>query len=440
VVPLDKKAVTEMWLLFLLGKMMCFQKVYMVYVNQDVNQMKATIDVICYKWKKLKNGEYPLMMRVTKDGKRKYVSLGVSAYPDFWDFEKNKPKRNCPNKDLINQLILEKTKTYREQALEYNVENKDFTSKSLIDRVSNPSKIKTVQDMLDIHIERLTSSNRERYAETFQLLKNSMIMFNGHLDIYFSDVDVSWLRDYESWLRKRGLKENTIGIRFRTLRVLYNVAIEEKAVKKDYYPFDTFKVSRLHQETAKRAITKQQIANIINYQSLIKNDIYTSLSVDLFAFSYLMAGVNFVDIAYLNQDNIVDNRLVYTRKKTKKLIMIPLQSKAMDLIQKYSDTGSPYLFPILNKFHKTAQQKANRIHKVISKVNKRLKEIGKELNLPIDITTYVARHSFATVLKRSGVSTSIISETLGHSSEKVTQIYLDSFENSQIDEALENLL
>ena len=73
---------------------------------------------------------------------------------------------------------------------------------------------------------------------------------------------------------------------------------------------------------------------------------------------------------------------------------------------------------------------------MIAKVNIRLKKIGEELNLPIDITTYVARHSFATVLKRSGVSTSLICETLGHSSEKVTQIYLDSFENSQIDAAI----
>ena len=404
-------------------------------------KMSTTIEVICYKWKKIKNDEHPLMLRVTKDGKRKYVSLGISVYPDLWDFEKNKPKRNCPNKDLINQIISDRTKAYTEQALEYKAENKDFTPKSLVDKVNNPTKKKTVQDMLDIHIERLVSSNRERYAETFQLLKNSLNKFKGHLDFYFSDMDITFLKEYESWLRKGGLKENTIGIRFRTLRVIFNVAIEEKAVKKEYYPFGTYKVSKLHQQTAKRAISKSQIAAIINYQSCKnKNKLYTSLTVDLFTFSYLTAGINFVDIAYLTQDNIVDSRLVYSRKKTGKLIMMPLQPKAMDLIEKYSAPDNLYLFPILNKFHKTAQQRANRIHKVISKVNKRLKEIGKELNLPIDITTYVARHSYATVLKRSGVSTSIISETLGHSSEKITQIYLDSFENSQIDEALGNLL
>ena len=152
------------------------------------------------------------------------------------------------------------------------------------------------------------------------------------------------------------------------------------------------------------------------------------------------AGINFVDMAYLKADNNVEGRLVYSRRKTKKLIMIPLQPKAIELIKKYENPNSPYLFPILNKIHKTEQQKANRIHKVISKINKHLKEIGKELDLPIGLTTYVARHSYATVLKRSGVNVALISETLGHSDLKTTQIYLDSFENSQIDEAMKNLL
>lgn len=98
------------------------------------------------------------------------------------------------------------------------------------------------------------------------------------------------------------------------------------------------------------------------------------------------------------------------------------------------------MFPILSTFHKTDIQKLNRINKVLRIVNKALKAVGEELNLPIKLTSYVARHSFGTVLKRSGVSTSIISESLGHSNEKVTQIYLDSFENSQIDEAMKNRL
>lgn len=94
----------------------------------------------------------------------------------------------------------------------------------------------------------------------------------------------------------------------------------------------------------------------------------------------------------------------------------------------------------MTSYHKTEIQVANRLHKVLAKLNKHLKEIGLVLNLYMPLTTYVARHSYATVLKRAGVSTSIISESLGHSSERITQIYLDSFNNEQIDEAMSHLL
>ena len=161
--------------------------------------------------------------------------------------------------------------------------------------------------------------------------------------------------------------------------------------------------------------------------------------IDIFAFTYYCGGINFVDIAHLTKANIVDGRLIYKRQKTKKLIKIPLQPQAVALIGKYRSDDSLYLFPILSDFHKTDIQQANRIHKVISKVNERLKQIGNALNLPITLTTYVARHSQATVMKRAGVSTAVIREIMGHSSERVTQIYLDSFDNEQVDNALKSL-
>ena len=177
----------------------------------------------------------------------------------------------------------------------------------------------------------------------------------------------------------------------------------------------------------------------INYNYTGK-DLYIHLAIDLFSFSYFMGGINFIDMAYLTHENIIDSRLIYRRKKTRKLIKLPLLPKASEIIDKYKTEGSPFLFAILSTFHQTEIQQSNRIHKTIVKVNRRLKNIGKELGIDKKLTTYVARHSHATTLKRAGVSTSIISEALGHSSEKVTQIYLDSFENTQMSNAMQNLL
>jgi len=139
--------------------------------------------------------------------------------------------------------------------------------------------------------------------------------------------------------------------------------------------------------------------------------------------------------------NIQGNRIIYSRHKTGKSINFPLQPHAIKLIEKYSNPQSEYLFPILNeRVHITEMQQHYRILKVIKKVNKWLKKIAEKAGVEVNLTTYVARHSYATVLKRSGVNIALIGETLGHSDLKTTQIYLDSFENSQIDEAMKNLL
>lgn len=399
--------------------------------------MNTNVNILCYKSKTLSNGEHPLMIRVCKDGKKKYQSLGISVNPAHWDFKKNKPKSNCPNKEYINKIIADKSNEFAEQIVKLKSEHKEFTVNSLINKTSEKVKPKTVGDVFLEQLQRLTDENRRGYMLSTKQVYNSLIDFNKHLNIYFSDIDVTWLRRYETYLRKKGIAENTIGIRFRTLRAIYNLAIEENIIKADHYPFKNYKVSKLHQETAKRAITKEDVNRILDYQSTNK---YLKLPIDLFAFTYYVGGINFVDIAYLTKENLMDGRLIYTRRKTGKLIKIPLQPQAIELIEKYSDKESPYLFPILSTYHKTEQQRANRVHKVITKVNQRLKEVGKALDIPIDLTTYVARHSQATVMKKAGVSTSIIRELMGHSSERVTQIYLDSFDNEQIDDAMKNLL
>lgn len=377
------------------------------------------------------------MLRVTKDRKRKYVSLGISVNPEHWDFSKNQPKAECPNREYIELLIADKLKEYSAKIVELKATNQEFTSTTLVEKVCvNRVNRKTVGDLFKAHIHNLTSSGRKSYALSIKQLYNSLIEFNGHLDIPFAEMNIAWLRRYEAFLRRKGLAENTIGIRFRTLRSIYNVAIEEDAVSAELYPFKKLKVSKLHQETAKRALSKEDIERVLSYKSTNR---YMRFPIDIFAFTYYCGGINFVDIAHLTKANIVDSRLIYKRQKTKKLIKIPLQPQAVALIEKYSSNDSQYLFPILSDFHKTDIQQANRIHKVISKVNERLKQIGESLNLPIHLTTYVARHSQATVMKRAGVSTAVIREIMGHSSERVTQIYLDSFDNEQVDNALKSL-
>lgn len=401
--------------------------------------MNATVNVLCYKSKTLSNGEHPIMLRVCKGGKKKYVSLGISVSPKYWDFEKNKPKRNCPNREQILKAINEQEQKYTQQILEYSSEQREYSPITLIEAVTPVQKSKTVDGLFKDYIAQLKNEGRLGYALSVQQVYNSLLKYKGHLDIYFSEIDVNWLKAYESWLRCCKLEDNTIGIRFRTLRAVYNLAMIEGIVKADLYPFKKFKVSKLHKETAKRAITKEQVKQVIEYD-VSNARLYKRLAVDMFAFSYLMGGINFTDMAFLTDKNIEGERLVYVRQKTKKLIMLPLQEKAIAIINRYRSPQRKYIFPILDNRERTPRQIRNRIYDVLANVNGHLADIGKELGIELKISSYVARHSYATVLKRAGVSTSVICESLGHSSERVTQIYLDSFHNEQVDEAMKNLL
>lgn len=401
--------------------------------------MNATANVLCYRSKTLSNGEHPIMLRVCKGGKKKYISLGISVNPKFWDFEKNKPKRNCPNREQLIKVINEQEQKYAEQILEFSVEKREYTPTTLIEAIVPVQKARTVGELFNEYIAQLKEEGRLGYALSVQQAYNSLLKYKGHLDIYFSEIDVNWLKAYESWLRCCKLADNTIGIRFRTLRAVYNLALAEGLVKADCYPFKKYKVSKLHKETAKRAITKEQVKQVIDYD-VSGARFYKKLAVDMFAFSYLMGGINFTDMAFLTDKNVEGGRLVYVRQKTKKLIMLPLQEKAVEIMNRYRSSQRKFIFPILDERERTLRQIRNRIYDVLDNVNGYLKEIGKELGVELKISSYVARHSYATVLKRSGVSTSVISESLGHSSERVTQIYLDSFENKQLNDAMKNLL
>ena len=234
-------------------------------VFSNVLTKMITVDVVCYKYKPLKNGELPLKIKVCKDRKTRYINLGVSTRQEFWDFDSNRPKDNCPDKEMLESLISNKISEVRSKIVELKAGAKDFSATTLIEKVQHKAVTETIGDLFKKEIAALKEEKRTGYALSVEQVYNSLIKFNRHLDLHFSEIDVTWLKKYELWLRRQGLAENTIGIRFRTFRRIYNLAIEQKIVKQECYPFREFRVSRLHQETAKRAVRKVDVINILNY-------------------------------------------------------------------------------------------------------------------------------------------------------------------------------
>ncbi|MEN7548760.1 site-specific integrase [Rapidithrix thailandica] len=162
---------------------------------------------------------------------------------------------------------------------------------------------------------------------------------------------------------------------------------------------------------------------------------------NLFLFSYYCRGINFKDMAFLTWENIREGRLIYIRRKTGDLLNMELLPPALAILADYRTIAiGEHIFPILSDFHKTPQQIENQLKKVLKQMNDEMTELGKQIGLDFRITSYFARHTYATVMKRNKVSISMISEAMGHSNEKVTQAYLDSFENDELDKAHKGLL
>lgn len=406
--------------------------------NSKVVKGGATVRVILYKSKVLATGEHPLMLCITQNRKRKYLSLSLSCKPELWSEKTNKPKPSHPQKDLINKIIAEKIKEYTTAITEFKSDGKEFTNDTLLNAVEQPTKKTTLHQYFNLIIERLETTNRIKYALSFKDTLRVLKHFKKE-DIPFGDITVKFCNDFETYLRKQGLKETSISIYFRTLRVAFNEAIKEKLTKPQYYPFKDYKVSKFDTRTRKRAITKDDKNQIESLN--ISETLRLYRSRQFFLFSYYVRGINFIDIANLKWSNIEGERLHYVRSKTGQLFNIKLLPQAQSIIDywkpiTYKGQGNDYVFPILDhQYHNDPKKVQNRLHKVLGQTNQDLKEIGQMSGLDIPLTMYVARHTYATTLKHQGVSISKISEAMGHQTEAITRTYLKAFEDDVLDES-----
>jgi integrase len=393
----------------------------------------TTVAVILYKPKILSNGEHPLMLRVTKSGVRKYLSIGISCRVEDWDIKKQLPKKSHPHKGRIDSIISNVIRRCNDKIMEFKDEDKDFTPDVLLAALKNPDKRTTVFEYFDLKIKNFVISqqigNSRVYIDTYNQIKT----FRKNKDFTFSQLDYTFLLNLETWFKSKGLADTTMSLRFRTLRALFKSAILEGYTKQGLYPFENFKISaRFSSDTKKRAISKEDLKKLEALKLDPKSADFEAQKY--FLFSYYCQGINFIDMAYLKWNQLIDDRMYYNRAKTGKSMYLKVPEPAITILEYWKPAthkaNNSYIFPILDESkHVTALQKYNRIEKVRRRYNKSLKHIAELAKVKDHITTYVARHTFATVLKKSGVSEGIISETMGHKTEAITRTYLKDFDN-----------
>lgn len=393
---------------------------------------------------------YPIMARITIDRKIQYYSLKKYSPKELWNADASEVKKKHKKFDDINLVIktlysdleyFKISESKKQSSLTFESIKQCF-NKSL-GHEPNPFTT-SLFAVFKYHIEKLKKSESLGYAEIFESTLRSLKIFLNEKDLLFNKIDAAFLRNYEDFLKGRECAVTTRSVYFRTFRTLWNIAIRDNHCPKDHYPFKDFDFSVYNNpRTKKRAISRSQINAIEEYAIDPKTDTLIN-SRNYFLFSFYCRGINFTDLAEVKWTNIKNGELNYIRQKTKEEFNFKLHPKAQAILLYYkslkanSDAG--YIFPILYKRHETPASKRDRKNKVLKRVNSDIKKIGIAVGIEKKITTYVARHSFATHLLTGNVSVEEIGKTLGHNDRKTTEIYLEDTDNEKFDDLINSII
>jgi len=382
---------------------------------------------------KRKDNTYTIKLRITYNRMQKYYPLGVHLSLEEWE----KTQQPNPRKEhKANQLFFNKIE---QRAIEVIKELEPFTFQTFEKKFNQKAAPKKdVFFLMQEYSEELTKQERLATAESYRSALKSFKQFTDDTRkkrLMLTDITPEWLNRYEKWMLENGTSLTTIGIYLRNLRAILNKAIEEDNLASEFYPFGKRKYQIPSGKNIKKALTINDIKKIFEYQTVTPAE---EKAKDLWLFSYLCNGANIKDIAKLQYKNITLKNITFIRSKTEQAtknnqqpITIVLLPEIQAIIDKWSTTPKEpetYVFGIISETD-SPQVVLARIKQVTKTINKYMKRIGQNIGFDLKLTTYSARHSFATVLKRSGAPIEFISESLGHKDLRTTENYLDSFED-----------
>ena len=388
-----------------------------------------------------KNKEYSIILVLVKDRKNTSISIGQTCKKEDWCFDSCRLKTNNTKHKSINRFIEKINLRIDDFMHERKMLEESYSLSDLVNEIKREDTKPNSLDYFNFHQEVINEFNNSGKTGSAKINKDtlaSLKKYHQKDQLKFTELNVEFLQKYDSYLRSRGGIDSGIGIKMRTIRAIYNKAIQRKIIPDRFYPFKTVKISNLKNENKKEYLTENEIKLIIN-KDFIQNK-KLQFAKDMYLFSFYCRGMNFIDLMKLNHTNLFENRISYIRTKTGVHLEFKLISSAQEILNYYSQKSfNNYLFPVLLNENMTPLQLKNREHKILGQINKSLKEILQVLEINKNITFYTARHSFATYLKFNNVSIDAVSEMLGHINIKTTQSYLSKLPNKKLDTIVDNV-
>ena len=368
--------------------------------------------------------------QLTQGVQSRQISTSIHVYAEDWDFEDEAIR---PESHYYSQYQpqIEQDVAYLWQLAERLATFSTVVTPQLIQRCYRQTGTRQcVLRFMRDEIQLLINQHRMATANNYRHTLMSLSHFLGGQDIPFILFNETFIGQYEVYLIQRGLVRNSISFYMRVLRAVYNKAVRKHCAT---HPHPFHHVYTGIDRTRKRAISETWIARL--YQFPLPKDSKLELARDLFIFSYCTRGMAFVDMAHLRKSDVSDGFISYYRHKTNQYLSIKIETEIRQIIKRYGvrQPQSPFVFPILEG--NDLMRDFRRYNVQLNSYNLMLKKLAGMIGCKSNLTSYVARHSWATSARQHNIPISVISAGLGHESQKTTEIYLKEMEGSAIDKA-----
>lgn len=400
----------------------------------------ASIKLIFKENKIDSNGEIPLYIRIIKDRKTRFISIGVKLKPELWDDKENVVKKKHPNSARLNAFITQKIADANDVAvtLETNKRNR-VSSKKIKEKILG----KPAVSFKDYFKDYLDTLKIKGHTGTYDKANSTYSKLNQYLkgnDLMFDEIDLHFLKKYESYLQNvLKNKNNTIHSNLKIFRKLFNDAVREDLIEPNANPFSKFKLS--WEKTNKEYLTEEELLAIENVELTENTMMFHHRNA--YVFAAFAGGIRISDIFQLKWNNYDGTHIRFKAQKTDDLIQVKLPQKAKDIIEYYSTDSkqrksNQYIFPFLDNDMDYSDPFL--LFKTISSntayANKNLKFIAEKSEINKNISFHSSRHTWATRALRKGMRIEYVSKLMGHSTIKTTQVYT-KIVNSELDKAMD---
>ncbi|MDF2437715.1 MAG: hypothetical protein K0Q95_2091 [Bacteroidota bacterium] len=392
----------------------------------------ATIKLTIDARRPYNDGRCPIVFRLTSGTKSTSIPSGVKLFPKDWDRIKLKILKTHPDYRDLNLLLKEKLFKLEEKLLKVTAtgDEKDISElKEALLKEETRNKVK-FKSFAENEIRNLRDQGRFGNAQSYETAVNRLLKFAGE-EINLDQIDFTLLSDFDTDLIKNKLSRNSVAVYMREIRALMNKAIHKKLLEPNQYPFNSYKIKT--EKTVSRAVNKNTLKELWKVQLKDHTPLWHSRNIFFLIFNLI--GISFIDLALLTSENLQGDRIIYRRRKTGKMYSIKLTAEALRIISLYKKENSKYLISLFKLDFIPIERERQEVGLRLQTCNKWLKKLGRQCKIPIPLTTYVARYSWANIAKSLGFPKDQIAEALGHEyGNRITGIYLDNYGSELIDE------